>query len=53
MHMLPKFLNKLRIRYDAGIVNFCHNLKAIALPLEGNAVEGNFKVYQLWDVYPG
>jgi len=31
--------------YDAGIINFCHNLSIPALPLEGNSKENEFKVY--------
>jgi predicted AAA+ superfamily ATPase len=30
---------------DAGIVGFCHNLERIDLPLEGNAMNGAFKIY--------
>jgi len=31
--------------YDAGVINFCHNLGAPDLPLEGNAQSDAFKVY--------
>ena len=31
--------------YDAGIINFCYNLSAPELPLEGNAQSDTFKVY--------
>ena len=31
--------------YDAGIINFCYNLSQIELPLEGNGVDSQFKVY--------
>jgi predicted AAA+ superfamily ATPase len=31
--------------YDAGIINFCYNLSAPELPLEGNAMSDVFKVY--------
>jgi len=31
--------------HDAGIVNFCHNVAELALPLEGRAMSTNFKVY--------
>ena len=31
--------------YDAGIINFCHNLGIPELPLEGNAKSDTFKVY--------
>ena len=40
-----KYGGSLQWLYDAGIVNFCHNLEAISLPLEGNAIDNNFKVY--------
>ena len=40
-----KYAGSLQWLYDAGIVNFCHNLRAISLPLEGNAIDNNFKVY--------
>ena len=31
--------------YDAGIVNYCHNLSCLQLPLEGNAIDQVFKIY--------
>ncbi len=31
--------------YDAGVINFCYNLGAPELPLEGNAQSDTFKVY--------
>jgi predicted AAA+ superfamily ATPase len=40
-----KYGGSLMWLYDAGIVNFCHNLERISLPLEGNAMNGAFKVY--------
>ncbi len=40
-----KYGDSLQWLHDAGIVSFCHNLEAIGLPLEGNAMEGNFKAY--------
>lgn len=40
-----KFGGSLQWLYDAGIVSFCHNLEAISLPLEGNAIDNNFKAY--------
>ena len=40
-----KYAGSLQWLYDAGIINFCHNLEAISLPLEGNAIDNNFKVY--------
>ena len=40
-----KFGGSLMWLYDAGIVNFCYNLAAPELPLEGNARSDIFKVY--------
>ncbi|MCL2204458.1 MAG: ATP-binding protein [Defluviitaleaceae bacterium] len=40
-----KFGGSLMWLYDAGIINFCHNLAIPALPLEGNAKSDAFKVY--------
>lgn len=40
-----KFGGSLQWLHDAGIVTFCHNLEKIDLPLEGNAVDSEFKVY--------
>jgi len=40
-----KFGGSLMWLYDAGIINFCHNLSAPELPLEGNAKSDTFKVY--------
>ena len=40
-----KFGGSLMWLYDAGIINFCHNLGAPELPLEGNAKSDVFKVY--------
>ena len=31
--------------YDAGIINFCHKLAALELPMEGNSKSDEFKVY--------
>lgn len=31
--------------YDSGIVNYCHNLSCLQLPLEGNAIDQVFKIY--------
>lgn len=31
--------------YDAGIINYCHNLSCLQLPLEGNAIDHIFKIY--------
>jgi predicted AAA+ superfamily ATPase len=40
-----KYAGSLMWLLDAGIINFCHNLSRPALPLEGNASTGAFKVY--------
>lgn len=40
-----KYGGSLQWLHDAGIINYCHNLEKIDLPLEGNAIDGNFKVY--------
>lgn len=40
-----KFEGSLMWLYDAGIINFCHNLTIPELPLEGNARSDIFKVY--------
>ena len=40
-----KFGGSLMWLYDAGIINFCHNLSLPELPLEGNAKSDIFKVY--------
>lgn len=31
--------------FDAGIINFCYNLSNPELPLEGNSINNQFKVY--------
>jgi len=40
-----KYGGSLMWLYDAGIINFCHNLSIPELPLEGNAKSDVFKVY--------
>ena len=40
-----KYNRSLEWLYDAGIINFCHNLSIPELPLEGNSKEDVFKVY--------
>jgi predicted AAA+ superfamily ATPase len=40
-----KFGGSLMWLYDAGIINFCHNLAQPELPFEGNAKSDAFKVY--------
>lgn len=40
-----KFAGSLNWLFDAGIINFCHNLSLPELPLEGNSREDAFKVY--------
>ena len=42
---LRKFGGALMWLYDAGIINFCYNLSAPELPLEGNSKNSEFKVY--------
>ena len=40
-----KFQGSLMWLFDAGIINFCHNLSLPELPLEGNSKSDEFKVY--------
>ena len=40
-----KYAGSLNWLFDAGIINFCHNLSIPELPLEGNSREDAFKVY--------
>jgi predicted AAA+ superfamily ATPase len=40
-----KFSGSLEWLYEAGIINFCYNLRCPELPLEGNAINDIFKVY--------
>jgi len=40
-----KFAGSLEWLYEAGIINFCYNLRVPQLPLEGNAMNDTFKVY--------
>ena len=40
-----KFAGSLDWLYEAGIINFCYNLRIPELPLEGNAMNDTFKVY--------
>lgn len=40
-----KFAGSLEWLYEAGIINFCYNLRTPELPLEGNAMNDTFKVY--------
>jgi len=40
-----KYSGALMWLFDAGIINFCHNLTVPALPLEGHSKESEFKVY--------
>ena len=40
-----KFAGSLEWLYEAGIINFCYNLRIPQLPLEGNAMNDAFKVY--------
>ena len=40
-----KYGGSLEWLFDANVINFCHNLGAPELPLEGNAQSDTFKVY--------
>ena len=40
-----KYGGALMWLYDAGIINFCYNLSHLSLPLEGNSISNEFKVY--------
>ena len=40
-----KYFGCLEWLYDAGIINFCHNLSIPESPLEGNSKDDVFKVY--------
>ncbi|MCL2128832.1 MAG: AAA family ATPase [Treponema sp.] len=40
-----KYAGSLDWLYEAGIINFCYNLRCPELPLEGNAMNDTFKVY--------
>ncbi|MEG0977140.1 MAG: AAA family ATPase [Bacilli bacterium] len=40
-----KYAGSLMWLYDAGIINFCYNLRNPELPFEGNAKNDTFKVY--------
>jgi len=39
------YLAAIQWLYDAGIINICHNLSNISLPLEGNKIDNIFKIY--------
>jgi len=40
-----KFAGSLMWLHDAGITNFCYNLSQPELPLEGNSINSQFKLY--------
>ena len=40
-----KYAGSLEWLFDAGIINFCYNMRLPELPLEGNAMNDAFKVY--------
>lgn len=40
-----KYFDSLEWLYDAGIINFCYNLRTPNSPLEGNKIDDSFKVY--------
>lgn len=40
-----KYAGSLEWLYDAGIINFCYNLRIPELPLDGNSDSDTFKIY--------
>ena len=40
-----KYGGSLMWLYDAGIINYCYNLAKPELPLEGNSINNQFKIY--------
>ncbi|MDR0888081.1 MAG: AAA family ATPase [Candidatus Methanoplasma sp.] len=42
---LREYEGSLMWLYDAGIINYCHNLRQPALPLASNVMQNSFKVY--------
>lgn len=40
-----KYAGSLMWLYDAGIINYCYNLSIPELPLEGNSIDNQFKIY--------
>ena len=40
-----KYEGSLMSLYDAGLVNYCYNLSLPELPLEGNSINNQFKIY--------
>ena len=40
-----KYAGSLMWLYDAGIINYCYNLAKPELPLEGNSINNQFKIY--------
>lgn len=40
-----KFAGSLMWLYDAGIINYCYNLRNPELPLAGNSINNQFKIY--------
>lgn len=40
-----KYASSLEWLYDAGIINFCYNLRIPELPLDGNSDSDTFKIY--------
>ena len=40
-----KYAGSLMWLFDAGIVNYCYNLRSPELPLEGNSINNQFKIY--------
>lgn len=40
-----KYAGSLMWLYDAGLINYCYNLSIPELPLEGNSIDNQFKIY--------
>lgn len=40
-----KYAGSLMWLFDAGIINYCYNLSNLELPLEGNSINNQFKIY--------
>lgn len=40
-----KYAGSLMWLFDAGIINYCYNLSKPELPLEGNSINNQFKIY--------
>lgn len=42
---LSEYQSAIQWLYDAGLINICYNLSNISRPLEGNKINGSFKIY--------